>query len=1189
MQWFNNLKIAKKLMLGFSVVLVLLAFMGIFSITKLEGVNDSANEIKVNWLPSVVELGSISNFFSAYRRAEYQHIISTSDSNMTRVERMLKARLDSLQKHLEGYNVLISSEKERGIINRFLEKYNEYQSISKEMLALSRQNKNVEAAEIIRGKSQKVFNEAYSILDEDIELNNNSAKAEADNGAMIYSSAKTSLYVVMAITIILGFLIAFWLANKISKPINLVAERLGSLNSICLTNLEAGAKQFSMGDLNIKIITGTPKLEIDTEDETGNLARSLNSIIDKTQASVHAVETVTATVVEMSNEINSLVDSTLNGKLSVRSNADKFKGGFKEIINGLNNTLDAIINPLNMAAEYMDRISKGDIPAKISENYPGDFNEIKNNLNTCIEAVNRLITDANSLAGAAVDGKLSVRADEAKHQGDFRKIITGVNNTLDAVIGPLNMAAEYVDRISKGDIPAKIKDDYKGDFNEIKNNLNVCIDAVNLLVADANILASSAVEGRLTVRADASKHQGDFKKIIDGVNNTLDSLVNPLKVAAEYVDMISKGNIPKIITENYNGDFNKLINNLNTCIGAVNLLVKDSTMLSDSAINGDFDTRADVTKHSGDFRKIMQGINSTMDTVVDKTKWYESIIDSVPFPIHVIDMNMNWVFLNKAFEKLMVDQKIVKDRKQAVGMPCCSADANICNTESCGIKQLHKGVGESYFDWHGMSCKQDTSYITNAKGEKVGYVEIVQDLTSMIRVSEYTKAEVERMAANLALLAKGNVDLDLRLKEADKHTETVKEEFSKINENMEKVKSSLGSVIDDTLMLAQNAVDGKLEERADSNKHLGKYKDIVTGINSTLDAIANPVKEGVRALSKLAEGDLTVQITSDYKGDLQMIKNGINTVAASLNKALSEVSESVSATASASNQISSSTEEMAAGSQEQTQQTAEVASGVEEMTKTILENTKNASFAADAAKDAGDKARDGGKVVDETIDGMNRISEVVKKSAETVQKLGKSSDQIGEIVQVIDDIADQTNLLALNAAIEAARAGEQGRGFAVVADEVRKLAERTTKATKEIATMIRQIQKDTIEAVQSMEEGTSEVERGKALANKAGDSLKEIVEGAQKVLDIVAQVAAASEEQSTTAEQISRNIEAISTVAQESASGTQQIAHAAEDLNKLTLNLEGLISRFTLTSSRGENAHSGRHLNSGGAHGYLQR
>jgi methyl-accepting chemotaxis protein len=358
--------------------------------------------------------------------------------------------------------------------------------------------------------------------------------------------------------------------------------------------------------------------------------------------------------------------------------------------------------------------------------------------------------------------------------------------------------------------------------------------------------------------------------------------------------------------------------------------------------------------------------------------------------------------------------------------------------------------------------------------------------------------------------------------------------------------------------------EGNLSVRGATDKFRGGFKEIILGLNRMLDMVIVPINESSDALTVMATGDLTVSVKGDYQGDHQIMKNSINEVAQSLASALLEVSEAVSATASASTEISSSAEEMAAGAQEQSAQTSEVASSVEEMTKTIMENSKNASFAAETAKKAGEKAKRGGDVVHQTIDGMNRISQVVAKSADTVFTLGKNSDKIGEIVQVIDDIADQTNLLALNAAIEAARAGDQGRGFAVVADEVRKLAERTTKATKEIAMMIKQIQKDTTEAVSSMEEGTKEVEKGKKLVNEAGGVLEEIIDVAQKVSDTVVQVAAASEQQSSASEQISRNIEGISNVTRETSAGINQIAHAAEDLNKLTVNLQDLISRFKI-------------------------
>lgn len=396
---------------------------------------------------------------------------------------------------------------------------------------------------------------------------------------------------------------------------------------------------------------------------------------------------------------------------------------------------------------------------------------------------------------------------------------------------------------------------------------------------------------------------------------------------------------------------------------------------------------------------------------------------------------------------------------------------------------------------------------------------------------------------------------------------SVKSEEDSLSKSLHKVAETIKQLVEGLTNLSKSHTAGDLAARGRADLYSGGFKDIVLGVNSSIEAITAPLMESNEVLNKIAGGDLTVKMTGNYNGDLQNIKNNINHLAESFNNALSDVSAAVQATASASSQISSSAEEMAAGAQEQSSQTAEVASAVDEMTKTIMDTTHNASAASETAKNAGTIAKEGGKVVEETIQGMNRIATVVKQSAETVQQLGKSSDQIGEIVQVIDDIADQTNLLALNAAIEAARAGEQGRGFAVVADEVRKLAERTTKATKEIATMIKQIQKDTSEAVISMTSGTVEVEKGRELADEAGKSLTQIISGAEHVVDIVTQVAAASEEQSSAAEQISKNLESINHVTNESASGIQQIARASEDLNRLTINLQELISRFKIETS----------------------
>ncbi|MCD6205817.1 MAG: PAS domain-containing protein, partial [Candidatus Marinimicrobia bacterium] len=204
------------------------------------------------------------------------------------------------------------------------------------------------------------------------------------------------------------------------------------------------------GDLPIRY-TGSP-----IKDEDGKIIGGLEYVLDISKE------------MEVTEGIQDLAKAAVEGKLDTRADSEKYKGNYRKIVDGVNDTLDAIIAPLNMMAEYVDRISKGDIPEKITDDYKGDFNEVKNNLNQLIDALNGLIDESARLANGAVEGKLDVRGEADKYMGDYGKIIQGVNHTLDAIIGPLNMMAEYVDRVSKGDIPEKITDDYKGDFNEVK-------------------------------------------------------------------------------------------------------------------------------------------------------------------------------------------------------------------------------------------------------------------------------------------------------------------------------------------------------------------------------------------------------------------------------------------------------------------------------------------------------------------------------------------------------------------------------------------------------------------------------------------------------------------------------------------------------------------------------------------------
>jgi methyl-accepting chemotaxis protein len=332
-----------------------------------------------------------------------------------------------------------------------------------------------------------------------------------------------------------------------------------------------------------------------------------------------------------------------------------------------------------------------------------------------------------------------------------------------------------------------------------------------------------------------------------------------------------------------------------------------------------------------------------------------------------------------------------------------------------------------------------------------------------------------------------------------------------------------------------------------------------------------PLKDLALKAEMIANGDLSVEFKAFSNDELGQLTDSFKIMVGNLHRIIGQVSEAGSAIASASSELTASTEEMAAGTKGQSEQTAYVSTAMEDMSKMIIENSTNAGVMNETATSAKDAAVHGGKVVEESILGMRRIATVVKASTETTRVLGASSSQIGQIVSVIDDIADQTNLLALNAAIEAARAGEQGRGFAVVADEVRKLAERTTKATKEIATMIKRIQNDTTDAISSMEQGTQEVDQGIQLVDAAGNSLREIVHLSQKVTDMVSQIAEANMRQAISSKDIAQSVGEISGVAHETAVGVEQIAKTAEDLDRLTENLQQLTNKFKLSSRKHDN------------------
>ncbi|MBU0474448.1 MAG: PAS domain-containing protein [Bacteroidetes bacterium] len=601
---------------------------------------------------------------------------------------------------------------------------------------------------------------------------------------------------------------------------------------------------------------------------------------------------------------------------------------------------------------------------------------------------------------------------------------------------------------------------------------------------------------------------------------------------------------------------------------SIKSLVVDANMLSQAAVEGKLATRADASKHQGDFRNIVQGVNNTLDSLV-------GLIDSMPTPAMLIDKNYNVLYMNEIGAKLGG-----KTAQQVVGTKCYDHfKTGDCKTAKCAcsisMSSDRNAESETYANPNGLNLEISYSALPtkDTKGNIIGAFEVVTDQTAIkqaMKVSEkignYQTKEAEKLTEGLIKLAKGDLNIKLEAAIADEDTKTAKVMFDQINGAVNTSVNAIGALVTDANMLSQAAVEGKLATRADATKHQGDFRAIVQGVNDTLDAVIGPLNVAAEYVDRIAKGDIPSQITDKYNGDFNEIKKNINLLVTAMNditsvaeaistgnlmvtakerspedklmqalstmiSKLSEVVENVKSAsdnvAAGSQELSSSSEQMSQGATEQAAAAEEASSSMEQMTSNIKQNADNAQQTEKIALKSSEDAKEGGKAVSETADAMKEIA-------------GK--------ISIIEEIARQTNLLALNAAIEAARAGEHGKGFAVVASEVRKLAERSQTAAAEINTL-----------------SASSIK----VAERAGELLTKIVPDIQRTSELVQEITASSNEQNSGAEQINSAIQQLNQVIQQNASASEEMSSTAEELTSQAEQLQETMSFFKLAEKGG--------------------
>jgi methyl-accepting chemotaxis protein len=796
---------------------------------------------------------------------------------------------------------------------------------------------------------------------------------------------------------------------------------------------------------------------------------------------------------------------------------------------------------------YIDRISKGDIPDKITGSHKGEFKDIQYNLNTLIDTMKALLQETDTLILAVQEGNLETRGNANVFAGGWRELVMGINNLIDAFMVPLTTTAQYLDRIATGTLPEKITSEFKGDFNQIKQNLNTQIEAMQAItriaeeIANGNLtvdikerseqdrlmkalnamirrlsrfshemdeLVQAVQAGKLATRGNIDTFSGGWRDLVVGMNQLIEAFVAPITMTAAYIDQIAEGSIPPKITAEYQGDFNAIKKNLNLLIDATNDITRIAEAIADGNLDIEVRERSEHDRLMHALKIMIQRLNAILQEMDGLTHAVQAGRLATRGQAEVF--TGGWrnlvVGVNHVIEAFVVPITVT----------------------ATALDRLSKGdipekIAEDYQgDFN--TIKQNLNMLIDA----------MQDITRLAEAiaGGYLRIDVQERS-----------DQDRLMKALNRMVQRLKE------------------ILQETDGLIRAVQEGKLETRGNVKAFEGGWRELVIGINTVIEAFVAPITMTTTCLKRIANGDIPEKITAEYQGDFNMIKQDLNLLIEAtlevtrlaeelahgnllveikprstqdtlmqvlngmlqkLQKVVIDVKNTADTVASSSMELSARSESMSQGVGEQAAAAEEASSSMEQMTANIRQNADNALQTEKIARQSAEYAEESGKVVAEAVMSMQMIARKIT---------------------IIEEIADETRMLSLNATLEAARAQETGKAFSVVAAEVRKLSATTKTAAEEINEL-----------------ATSSLD----VSARAGEMLKTLLPSIHKTTELVQEINAASGEQTTGAEQINKAIQQLEQVTQQNAVVAEEIASTAEVLANRAEELQHTIAFFKI-------------------------
>ncbi len=447
---FKNMKIAMKIGVGFFGILSMVIVLVLFTKSRLERIDGIADMIVNDRNVKVRQCYQLLDNLNVVARALRNIALLDEEASRKKEADRVTGVRDNQTSVLDSLDSAIKSKDGREHFDAVQAARKIYGPLQKKVLELGLSGDRKACAALLMGEFRAAQNGYMQSIKELVAFQNELAGADGKQAATLAGQTVMFLEIAAVVLFLFSILLVWGITRSITKPIGECMDL---------------AEMVSQGRVDQDV-------KVDTTEETGKLKSSMAKMVDAIRM--------------MSQDARKLSEAAVAGKLSTRADASRHQGEFKAIVQGVNETLDSVVGPLNVAASYVDRISKGDIPEPIVKEYNGDFNAIKQNLNTCVDAVNRLVEDAAGLSKAAVEGRLSVRADASRHQGDFRLIVQGVNDTLDAVIGPVTEATKALEKIAARDLTTRVHGDYSGDHARIKDALNTAVENLEQALSQVN-------------------------------------------------------------------------------------------------------------------------------------------------------------------------------------------------------------------------------------------------------------------------------------------------------------------------------------------------------------------------------------------------------------------------------------------------------------------------------------------------------------------------------------------------------------------------------------------------------------------------------------------------------------------------------------------------------------------------------